>query len=358
MHVDLAQLGYSPALAFYLEELGDSLVAARVSRVDRGACRVLTVEGERPATLAGSLQMVDEHDLEGLAVGDWVACEAEHDALVVRAVLPRRSLFARSRHSGAAAHQLLAANIDIVFLVMGLDNDFSVRRVERYLTLLRASGDIRAAIVLNKCDLHDDIRAFEQQISSVAPRIELLAVSALRGEGLDGLRAQLGPGVTGAFFGSSGVGKSTVINRLLGEERLATSAVREHDDRGKHTTTARTLMLLPKGGVVIDTPGLREVGVLGDEHDLEQVFAEIADLAAECRFADCQHLEEPGCAVRTALEEGTIDPDRLESFLTLRQEQKSAARRQASHEQRAYEKATYGRYRKDLREIYKKKGRE
>lgn len=354
--MDLSKLGYNPALAFQMEEAAEHALPARVSRVDRGRARVFIASGERTALIAHPLTMLEAHDDATLAVGDWVACVERDDQLIVQAVLPRRSAFARARHSGASARQLLAANIDVAFVVTSLDQDFSLRRIERYLALVRASGDARAVIVLNKADLHDDVSRFRDEIFSVAAGASLLVVSALRDEGLEPLRRELEGGLTGALFGSSGVGKSTLINRLLGEELLATSPVRADDDHGRHTTTARSMFVLPAGGVVIDTPGLREVGVLGDEHDLEHVFAEIAELAEACHFGDCQHLDEPGCAVRAALESGDLDERRLASFIQLRKEQQSAARRQTTHEQRAHDKAFAGHVRRSLREIDKLKG--
>jgi ribosome biogenesis GTPase len=245
----------------------------------------------------------------------------------------------------------------VVLVVTGLDGDFSLRRIERYLVLAR-SGGARAAVVLSKADLVEDPEEVVRRASKTAAGMAVLAVSAVTGTGLDALAEEIGPGRTAVLVGSSGAGKSTLINRLLGEERQRTGAVRQHDDRGRHVTARRELLVLPCGGLVIDTPGLREVGMVGDEDAVLSVFPKIAELARGCRFGDCAHRQEPGCAVQEAARTGELDPDRLESFHRLVREQSSAARRASEHERRAHERATYGKYRRQLRDVYRLKGRD
>jgi len=352
----MEQVGWTPALAFYLEEADPGLAPGRVAWVGRGAGQVLCEGGPLAATWPVPLRLLpDDDEVDGPAVGDF--CGVDPDSGRIGVLLPRRSRFVRGRASGSRAEQVIAANIDVAFLVAGLDRDFSPRRVERYLTLTRRSG-ARAVVVLNKADLcsPEAVAGRTREVERLAPEISVLAVSALDRGSLDDLRAELAPGVTGALLGSSGVGKSTLINQLLGEERLATAEVRAFDDRGRHTTTRRELLPIPGGGAVIDTPGLREVGVLGAREDLDAVFPEIAELAATCRFNDCQHETEPGCAVQAAAAAGELDPERLASYRRLVRELESARRRQSAFAQRAHERRTQGPYHEWLREIRRLKG--
>ena len=355
---DLEHLGWTPALEFYLGEAGGAaLIPGRVSRVDRGGCRLLTAHGERTALWTAPVKVVGEDAVPTPAVGDWCAARpADEQQLQVVALFPRKTRFARtrSRDSGRGAEQVIAANIDLAFLVLGLDRDFSVRRLERYLVLTRNSG-AQPLILLNKADLHQTLDRFEAEAAAEAPGVAVHAVSALEDSGLDTVQQALPAGVTGVFLGSSGAGKSTLINRLLGQQLLATRPVRQRDQRGQHTTTHRELILLPGGGVVIDTPGLREVGVMGDQQALQDAFADLLELAQGCRFADCLHLQEPGCAVVRGVEQGLILAARVESFQRLQREMHSARRRQSVHEQRTHERQTYGKYRTWMRNNDKRK---
>jgi ribosome biogenesis GTPase len=227
--------------------------------------------------------------------------------------------------------------VDIAFLVTGLDGNFRLRRIERYVTLAEESG-AEPVVVLSKADLADDVFLRIRQAEGAAPLCPVLAVSAVDGTGLAALAGWLGPGRTGAFLGSSGVGKSTLVNRLLGEERLATKEVRADDDRGRHTTTRRELIVLPGDcGVVIDTPGMREIQLRGDESSLAGSFAEVEAFAAGCRFRDCRHEDEPGCAVHRALADGDLDPDRYESYVEQRRELAYQERRRDDRLRRAEE---------------------
>jgi ribosome biogenesis GTPase len=270
------------------------------------------------------------------AVGDWVVLERGDgaDAVArVHAVLPRRSVFSRgggdgSRDAGArtAGEQVVAANVDFVFLVSGLDDDLNLRRIERYLALAWSSG-AEPVVVLNKADRHPDVDAAIADVAAAAPGVPVRPVSALTRDGVDGLRDWLGTGRTGALLGSSGVGKSTIVNALIGEERQATGAVREDDSRGRHTTRHRELIVVPGGGLLVDTPGMRSLELLDGDEALDRAFGDIEALAAECRFTDCGHDHEPGCAVRAALVTGELDPARLASYRKLEREVRHAERR-------------------------------
>jgi len=274
------------------------------------------------------------------AVGDWVATSPigtanvdGGDPVVIQAVLPRRAAFGRntsdsSGRTGARARddQILAANVEVAFLVAGLDGDFNLRRLERYLAVAYAGGTI-PVIVLNKADIADDLEGLRVAAGAVAPGVEVRVISALTGDGVPSLeRDHLPPGRTAVVLGSSGAGKSTLVNALVGSDRQRTSAVREADSRGRHTTTHRELVRLPGGALLIDTPGIRSLGVAGASDGLDPAFSEIADLAAGCRFRDCRHDGEPGCEVRAAIEDGRLDPDRLASQRKLEREAAHVAR--------------------------------
>jgi len=306
--------------AFAEHEAGD-LVPGRVCLEQRGSWHVLTAGGERPASLAGRVRHAAAGRPDLPVVGDWVALTVADgdEAVRIEAVLPRRSAFVRRLAGATAEAQVLAANLDVVFLVSGLDADYNPRRIERAVTLAWESG-ARPVVVLNKADLCDDVEARLAEVAGIAPGVPVHATRGLEGGGLEVFTAELRRGVAGALLGSSGVGKSTIINRLLGREALATAAVREHDSRGRHTTTHRQLFVLPSGGLLVDTPGLREFGLWGEGSGLGATFADIDALAPDCRYRDCRHADEPGCAVRQAVEEGRLDPERLASFHKLAKE--------------------------------------
>jgi ribosome biogenesis GTPase / thiamine phosphate phosphatase len=299
---------------------------ARVVAAHRDAWILATTGGDRDAVVSGRLrhEALGPGDLP--AVGDWVAFAGASPS-VISAVLPRRSVFGRNRDDGkTAGDQVLAANVDVAFVVAGLDGDFNLRRIERYLAVAW-SGGAMPVIVLNKADVAADLLGQRMAAGAVAPGVEVRAVSALSGEGLEELAAEhLARGRTAVVLGSSGVGKSTLVNALLGRERLRTGAVREDDSRGRHTTTHRELVRLPGGALLIDTPGIRSLGVAGAADGLGTTFSEVTDLATGCRFRDCRHDGEPGCAVLAALADGTLDPRRLESHRKLEREAAHVAR--------------------------------
>jgi ribosome biogenesis GTPase / thiamine phosphate phosphatase len=279
--------------------------------------------GRDAADLDASVSGRFRHDASALdafpAVGDWVAVEVRPDGATIQAVLPRTSRFARKAPGKVPGDQVVAANVDTVFLVNGLDRDFSPRRLERYLALARASG-ADPVIILTKADLCDDVPGRRATAGALDPGVAVHAVSALARTGLEALERYLPPGRTVALLGSSGVGKSTLINALLGYERQTVREVRSGDGRGRHTTMRRELVELPGGALVIDTPGLREVGLWEAEGGLDDVFAEVAELGRTCRFGDCRHEGEPGCAVAVALRDGTLTSARLGSYRKLQRE--------------------------------------
>jgi ribosome biogenesis GTPase len=316
----------------------------------------MTPAGEQPASWRSPIRMVDGDPVDTPAIGDWCAVSQHEELLRIEAILPRHTCITRALASGRRASQVLAANVDVAFLVTGLDKDFSLRRIERYLALARSSG-VRPVVILNKEDLCEQASVRAREAERVAPGVTVISLSAFEHDVAATLRDQLSSGQTAVFLGSSGVGKSTLINRLLGETRQTTAPVSARDDRGCHTTTHRELMAIPNLGAVIDTPGLREVGVIADGESLDLAFEDIAQLAADCRFHDCRHEGEPGCAVKAACASALLDQERLDSYIRLRQESENAALRQDAYAYRDKERRTVGRYRKWLKEVYRLKGR-
>ena len=320
MH-DLTALGWDDALAEEFEpHRRAGLIPGRVSIQHRGAYDVLTTEGELRCDVAGRLYDEAASPADLPAVGDWVAVAArpEEAAGTVQAVLPRRTKFSRKTAWQASEEQVLAANVDVALIVTSLNEDMNLRRLERYLTLAWESG-ATPVLVLTKADLADDVAAVVAEVESVAFGAPVHAISSVTGEGLDELRAHLRPGVTAALLGSSGVGKSTLVNTLVGEDLLETREIRE-DGKGRHTTTRRELIQLPGGALVIDTPGMREVQLWIADEGLEEAFSDVTELFEHCRFSDCAHESEPGCAVKEAIANGTLAPERWESYLKLQRE--------------------------------------
>lgn len=329
MSIEFLGWGPAPAHAFSLQQSSSSLplVPGRVVRQERGLLTVQTAERAFLARPAGRL-LHHAPGAEALpTIGDWVALNVpsgEGEALL-QAVLPRHSVLMRREAGSEHEGQLIAANLDVVFLVTGLDGNFNPRRIERALTVAWNSG-AAPVVVLSKADLDEGVSTRVLEVKALAPGVPVLALSALEGTGIDALRALLPAGKTGALLGSSGVGKSTLVNRLLGEARLATQPVSAAEDRGRHTTTHRELFVLPHGGLLIDGPGMRELGLWGEEDGLDQAFADVLALATDCRFSDCAHRREPGCAVRAAVEAGHLSEERLASFEKLQREQAYHAR--------------------------------
>jgi ribosome biogenesis GTPase len=301
---------------------------ARVVAVHRETSIVRDGGRDRPASVSGSFRFSALASADFPTVGDWVALDAND---VIGAILPRRSAFKRMSSDASRRgtrlddEQVMASNIDVALLVAGLDNDFNLRRIERYLAVAWSSA-ITPVVVLNKSDLADDVDGRLMAVDAIAPGVATIPVSARTGAGLDALRAHLRPGTTAAILGSSGVGKSTLVNALLGEDRQATGAVRDSDSRGRHTTTHRELFELPGGAFLVDTPGIRALEVLGADEGVETAFDDVVEIAATCRFSDCRHEGEPGCAVRAALADGRLTEDRLAGYRKLEREMAHAAR--------------------------------
>ena len=327
----LAALGWDERFATLLASEAPGLVPGRILTEERGQYLVASAAGEGPASASGRLRHDAELDAGSTwpAVGDWVALEplaesgAAGDHRLIQRVLPRKTaVVRRSPGDRKMPSQVLAANVDTVFVVTSMNADFNVRRLERYMTVAWESG-AWPVVLLSKADLATDREAFLAEAAAAAPGVEIIPVSAVSGEGLDDVRAHLGDGRTVVFTGSSGVGKSSIVNALAGAPLLATAAIREDDARGRHTTTRRQLVRLA-GALLIDTPGLRELGVT-DGDGVAAAFDDIERLAAACRFSDCEHRSEPGCAVRDAIAGGTLDRARFEAWGKLEREAARAA---------------------------------
>ncbi|MER8044736.1 ribosome small subunit-dependent GTPase A [Streptomyces sp. NPDC094032] len=317
-------------VAAFAPYAAQGLLPGRVVRVDRGQCDLMTEAGLVRADTA----FVTPHDpLRVICTGDWAAVDPEGagDPRYVRACLPRRTAFARSTSSKRSEGQILAANVDHAIITVSLAAELDLGRIERFLALAWESG-AQPLVVLSKADLVPDpvgLSYLVEDVETVAPGVQVLPVSSLTGEGLDVLHA-VASGGTSVLLGVSGAGKSTLANTLLGQDVMEVQAARDVDGKGRHTTTTRNLLVLPGGGVLIDTPGLRGVGLWDAEAGVGQVFSEIEELAAGCRFPDCAHETEPGCAVAAAIEDGTLPERRLDSYRKLiRENQRLAAKTDA-----------------------------
>jgi ribosome small subunit-dependent GTPase A len=307
--IDLAELGWTPERG---AELPPGCEPARVARVDRGRLSVLSARGETRVHPGNTLY--DESGLGAPAVGDWVALRGE----LAVSILPRSSAFVRTMAGRSSAAQVVAANLDLVLVVDALSGEARLRRVERYLAVAWSSG-ATPVVVLTKADLCDDVVAAVEQVAEDALGVEVLAVSSVTGAGLDGVRALLESGRTAAMVGPSGVGKSSLANALAGRTLAETREIRD-DGRGRHTTTARELHQLPGGGLLVDTPGMRELALYDDDEGVATAYADVTGLAEECRFRDCAHRTEPGCAVAGAIDDGRLDPARLIAWRKLQAE--------------------------------------
>jgi ribosome biogenesis GTPase / thiamine phosphate phosphatase len=323
MSDDLAAIGFNDRWAALLGEYGAAAEPGRVLRHDGVAVQVRTPTGERMVKL--------RRGVEPLTVGDWLAVDGES----VLGLLDRASLL-RRRAAGGDDHQLLAANLDLVLLVCGLDRPVSAGRIQRGEALAWDAG-AHPVLVLAKADLATDLTATVADVEAQHPGLECIVTASPTGLGIDALRARL-DGHTSVMLGESGAGKSSLVNAVLEEEAARVGAVRAGDSKGRHTTTNRQLHQLPGGGVVIDSPGIREVGLAGDEDAVDATFADIDELGEECHFADCGHAGEPGCAIALALDAGELSADRLAAYLELRREAASAARRADEHARRTYER--------------------
>jgi ribosome biogenesis GTPase len=353
----LEDLGWGPFFEQQLNsEAEGSFRPARVMEELKDAYRVVADAGELAATISGRLrhEALSRDALPG--VGDWVlvADRPGEEAAVIHRVLDRRTKLSRKAAGERTAEQVLAANVDIVFVVAALNEEFNVRRIERYLAAVWQSG-ARPVVLLNKADVCDDPDAFVRRTESIAPGVRVIATSIVTRVGVGAMRDQIMAGETEVFAGSSGAGKSSLINCLLGENIQAVRDIRV-DGKGRHTTTSRQLIVLPGGGFVIDTPGLRELGLWDADEGLDRAFADIGALARECAFRDCKHVAEPGCAVREAIEEGVLLEDRYASYRKLEREREFTARRQDKALEIA-EKNRWKRIQMDNRKRMKFRGR-
>lgn len=307
----------------YFEALASeypTLTPARITVQEKELYRIVSDGGEQFAEVSGKFRYRVDTVSEFPAVGDFVMVDhaGEDGNAVIHALLPRKSVFTRRAAGTANREQVVAANIDTVFICMSLNNDFNLRRLERYLSVAWDSG-ATPVIVLTKSDLCDDLESKISEVYSVALGVDTVVTSSLSEDGISGIMPYLKPQKTASFIGSSGVGKSTLINRLSGSDTLATNGLR-NDDKGRHTTTHRELILLQNGALVIDTPGMRELGMWGAEDGIDTVFSDIEELAARCRYKNCTHMSEPGCAVRAAMESGELSEGRYKSFAKLEAE--------------------------------------
>jgi len=326
----LEELGWD---AFFQEQLearnASGQIPARITSDTGALYRVYCEKGELVARLSGKMRS-PENEYRRPAVGDWTLVQLlDESTCLIQTVLDRKSKFSRKAAGLQTREQVVAANVDTVFIVCGMDGgrSYNLRRIERYLTLASNSG-ATPVIVLNKSDLCPDPLEFIRNVEEISSGVNVYAVSAMAKTGLDSLQIHITSGRTAAFIGPSGVGKSALINALLGSEKQQTGRVRSSDFTGKHTTTRRDLILIPEGGMVIDTPGMRELQLWGDEDDLKDTFQDIAGLALRCKFHDCSHNREPGCAVRNAIENGELDPLRFESYRKLQTELEYLAARE------------------------------
>lgn len=354
--MNLIKLGWNNEFQKEFDNIkNNEYIPARVIREEKGRYILMHEGGECTSTVAGRLRYKTSSIADFPAVGDWVGVKLinEDKEAVIYTLLNRKSSLTRKApvsggrkvkdimgrkvtRGGSTEEQVVAANIDIIFIVISMDNNFNLRRLERFLLLAYNSGAI-PVIILNKIDLCDNVEEKTLQVEEIALGVEIHSISALNSVGIENLRKYLGENNTIGLFGSSGVGKSTLINALLQYNKLQTGEVRESDSKGRHTTTWRELVIIPSGGIIIDTPGMRELQIWSNENELDEIFEDITTLESQCKFNDCSHENESGCAIALAIENGTLDKQRYENYLLMKMEVGYLNRR-VNEKEKAYTK--------------------
>lgn len=337
--MNLIKLGWNNEFQKEFDNIkNDEYIPARVIREEKGRYILMYEGGECISTVSGTFRYKTSSIADFPAVGDWVGAKLinEDKEAVIYTLLNRKSSFTRKApvsggrrvkdimgrkvtRGGSTEEQVVAANIDIIFIVISMDNNFNLRRLERFLLLAYNSGAI-PVIILNKIDLCDNVEEKTLQVEEIAPGVEIHSISAANGVGIENLRKYFGKNNTIGLFGSSGVGKSTLINALLQYNKLKTGEVRENDSKGRHTTTWRELVIIPSGGIIIDTPGMRELQIWSNENELDEMFDDIIELESMCKFRDCSHKKELGCAITSALKDGTLHKERYENYVLMKME--------------------------------------
>ncbi|MGD9153794.1 MAG: ribosome small subunit-dependent GTPase A [Gammaproteobacteria bacterium] len=331
--MSLELVGWNSIFEFYFDELKKpDLVPARISSEDKGSYMLMTDQGELRGKISGSYRYSAKNRVDFPVVGDWAAVEiySSDSVAIIHELLPRRTIMSRKVSGDSIEEQPLVANIDYAFIVSGLDGDFNLRRIERYLTLAWDSN-AKPVIILNKVDLIKDegeLNRIREQIDTIALGVPVHFISPISNNGMVELNTYFNNNQTIALLGSSGVGKSTITNRLLGEEYQKTASTRISDSKGRHTTTRRQLFLLPNGGLLVDTPGMRELQLWVDEKGLDSSFSDIEALAENCRFTDCSHNQEPGCAVQEAIAQNRLDIERFHNYQKLQKEVRYLSKKQ------------------------------
>ena len=317
--INIKKYGFSKSFSNGILQ-DNQLTPARILSQEKGFYRIISDKGKKLAEVSGKFQFQTTVSSDYPAVGDFVLVNWNEsgNSAIIESLLPQKSAFIRKAAGGSQQEQVVAANIDIVFLCMALNNDFNLRRMERYISIAWDSGAM-PVVVLTKSDLCDDLEQKLAEVSTIAFGVDVLVTTSTEENGYEELLPFISEGKTIAFIGSSGVGKSTLINRLLGKELLKTNGLR-NDDKGRHTTTHRELFLLPSGGMVIDTPGMREFGMWDNDTGIERTFMDIEELAAQCKFRNCTHTNEPGCAIQKALTTGKLEINRWQSYQKLKAE--------------------------------------
>jgi ribosome biogenesis GTPase len=328
--VDLQTLGWSDFYKACFAEYGNQdYTVGRIITEHKNMYRLLSETGDYLSEISGKLRHEARERQDYPSVGDWVVIteRPEEKRATIHAVLPRRTKFSRKVAGDKTTEQIVATNVDTVFLINAMNNDFNIRRIERYLTLAWESGS-NPVIVLSKADLCDNVADKVREVESVALGVPIHVISSIKNEGIDSIIPYLKSGQTIALLGSSGAGKSTLINNLLGKEVQDIQEVREGDDRGRHTTTYRELFVIPTGGLIIDTPGMRELQLWDAEEGVQQGFSDIEKLAENCYFSNCQHKRERNCAIREALQNGSLNKERYENYLKIKRELAYQVRRE------------------------------